>query len=104
MPVWPIMGNKANHLSWHDARLAMAFRSRNAHYKLKGIYPRHFGIVAGKLGLAGEIDTIIEEILAATPKVISSAGAILPTEFPQWVADLIFAGLEESSEKIQRAV
>jgi len=104
LSAWPIMGNKANHLSWHDARLAMAFRSRNAHYKLKDIYPRHFSIVAGKLGLGGEIDSIIEEILAATPKVISNMEAILPPEFPQRVADSIFAGLKESAEKIQKSV
>ena len=44
----PIIGEKANHLSWHDAKQAMAFRSANAHYKLKEIYPRHFYSVAKK--------------------------------------------------------
>jgi len=104
LSTWPIIGNKANHLSWHDARLAMAFRAKNAHYKLSEIQPRHLFSAAGKLGLAGEIDSIIEEILEATPKVISSVEAMLPPEFPQRVADSIFTGLKESAEKIQKSV
>ena len=104
LSAWPIIGNKANHLSWHDARLAMAFRSRNAHYKLKDIHPRHFYSAAKKPGLAGEAGAIIEEILDTTPKVISSIEAILPPEFPQRVADSIFTGLKESAEKIQKSV
>jgi serine/threonine-protein kinase HipA len=103
LSIWSIMGEKTNHLSWHDARLAMAFRSGNAHYKLKDIYPRHFREVATKLGLAGQIDSIIEEILATTPTVICDVSAILPAQFPQRIADTIFAGLEKSAEKIQRA-
>ena len=104
LSVWPIIGGKAHNLSWHDARLAMAFRSKNAHYKLSEIYPRHFKSAAEKLGLAGEIDSIVEEILDATAKVISSVEAILPAGFPQRVADSIFAGLKESAEKIQKAL
>jgi serine/threonine-protein kinase HipA len=104
LSTWPIMGNKANHLSWHDAKLAMAFRSKSAHYKLKDIYPRHFHAVANKLGLGGAVDQILEEIVAETPTVISKLGSMLPEDFPQRVADTIFSGLEESAKKIQRAV
>jgi len=102
LSVWPIIGNKANQISWHDARLAMAFRSKKAHYKLSEIQPRHFFSAAGKLGLAGEIASIIEEILGATPKVISSVEAMLPPKFPQQVANSIFISLKESAGKIQK--
>jgi len=101
---WPIVGEKANHLSIHDVKLAMAFRSKNAHYKLSEIQSRHFYTVAGKLGLGGEIDSIVEEILAETPKVISEVNAMVPTAFPQLVSDTIFSGLEASLEKLQQAV
>jgi len=103
LSVRPIIGEQANHLSWHDVKQAMAFRSKSAHYKLKDIYPRHFYSVAAKLGLGGEIDAIIEEILAATPKVIGDVNAMLPAGFPQLVSDTVFAGLEASVEQIQRA-
>jgi len=104
LSAWPIMGNKANNLSWHDAKLAMAFRAKNAHYKLSEIQHRHFFSAAGKLGLVGEITSIIEEVLKTTSKAISSVEAMLPPEFPQRVAGSIFAGLKESAEKIQQSV
>jgi len=104
LSMWPIMGEKANHLSWHDMKLAMAFRSKNAHYKLREIQPRHFKSTAEKLGLAGEVDAILTEILAATPSVISSVDALLPAKFPQQLAETIFDGLERSAETIQQAV
>lgn len=102
LSAWPIIGERANHLSWHDAKLAMAFRAGNAHYNLKDILPRHFTAAAAKLGLAGEVDSIVEEILAATPSVIGKVGAMLPAQFPQQVADTIFDGLKQSADKIQR--
>jgi len=104
LSAWPIIGNKANHLSWHDVRMAMAFRSKNAHYKLSKIQPRHFFSAAGKLGLAGEIASIIEEVLETTPKVISSVETMLPPKFPQRVADSIFTGLTGSATKIRKAM
>lgn len=100
----PIIGERANHLSWHDAKQAMAFRSANAHYKLKEIYPRHFYSVAKKLGLGAEIDSIIEEILVAIPKVIRDIGTMVPSGFSSLVMDTLFSGLEESAATIQRAL
>jgi serine/threonine-protein kinase HipA len=102
LSTWPIIGNQANHLSWHKARSAMAFRSKNVHYKLKEILPRHFYSVAEKLGLGGEIKDTVEDILEKTPVVISNVTNILPKGFPMQVADSIITGLKESAEKIQR--
>jgi len=103
LSTWPIMEEKANHLSWHDARLAMAFRATNTHYRLKDIYPRHFKSAANKLGLASEVGSIIEDILTVTPTVIINVSAMLPTQFPQQVADSIFTGLDRTAEKIKCA-
>ena len=102
LSTWPIMGNKANNLSWHKAKLAMAFRSKNFHCKLKDISPRHFYTVAGKLGLGGEIRKTIQDILEITPKVISDVTNMLPKRFPMQVADSIITGVRESAEVIQR--
>ncbi|MDQ6997228.1 MAG: HipA domain-containing protein [Mariprofundus sp.] len=104
LSTWPIMGAKAHQLSWHDAKLAMAFRSNSStNDKLKDVYPRHFRAAAAKLGLAGQIDSFIKEILVDTPTVIRDVCAMLPEQFPLRVAETIFAGLEESAAKIQRA-
>jgi len=101
LSVWPIIGEDSGHLSWHDAKLAMGFRSKNTHYKLKDINPRHFLTVANKLGLGGEVDTMIHDILTLTPRVLSDVEAMLPRGFPSEVAEPIFKGLEKSAYSIR---
>ncbi len=101
LSAWPIMGEGAGRLSWDDAKLAMAFRAKHKHYKLKEISPRHFFDVADKLGLGDEVGEMIDEILAATPKVLEDMEAMLPASFPQQVAASIFKGLAESAENIR---
>jgi len=102
LSVWPIIGEEANHLNWHEAKMAMAFRSTNAHYKLKDIYPQHFYSVAKKLGLGSEISLILEEIVKTTPAVIRDVTTLLPDGFPQQVSDAIFIGLDKASGIIGR--
>lgn len=104
LSTWPIMGNKTNQLSPHDAKLAMAFRSRNVHYKLKEICPRHFYSMAEKLGLGAQVHDLLIEIVAATPDVIGEVKAMLPAAFPAQVADAIFAGLNRCAYEIQRTI
>ena len=100
LSAWPIIGEKAGQLSWHDTKLAMAFRSKSTHYKMKDIHPRHFYAVAEKFGLGDEIETVIDEILTETPEVLKSMVTILPDDFPQQVADTIFDGLQASADQI----
>jgi len=101
LSTWPIIGKGGDQLSPHDAKLAMAFRSKNTHYKLKDISPRHFFTVANKLGLGGEVETMIDEVLDATPKVLKDVEAMLPKGFPQHVAESMFSGLRTSADSIQ---
>ena len=104
LSTWPILGEGPNLLSWHDAKLAMAFRSKNAHYKLKDIYPHNIMRAAAKLGLGGEVLTIIEELVEATADVIYEVQMLLPAGFPVHVSHAIFEGLQNSANKIQRAL
>ena len=96
---WPVIGNGRNEISWQKASLAMAVRSRNAHWKLKEILPRHWDAVARAAGLsAGEI---IAELISETPKAISAANAELPRGFQSRVSDAIFAGLRDQAKRLQ---
>jgi len=104
LSAWPIIGEGSSQLSFHDAKLAMAFRAKNVHYTLKDISPRHFFSVADKLGLSGEIDAIVDDILMATPQVLSRVKGMIPDAFPQQVADSIFKGLKNSVDYIQEYV
>ncbi|MDQ6982352.1 MAG: HipA domain-containing protein, partial [Mariprofundus sp.] len=104
LSTWPIMGKKANQLSPHDAKLAMAFKSKNVHYKLKEICPRHFYSVAEKLGLGAQVHEILAEIVEATPDVIGEVKAMLPAAFPAQVAVAILAGLNKCADEIRRTI
>jgi len=101
LSAWPIIGEGSGLLSFHDAKLAMAFRTKNVHYKLKDISPRHFFSVADKAGLGSDIAEIVDTMMMATPSVLQDVEAMLPNNFPQQVADSIFNGLKKSAKYIQ---
>lgn len=100
LSIWPIIGTGTHEISWHDARLAMAVRGRNKHYKLKDIRRRHFDELALRCGLGETAEALIEEVLAATPAVIASVQRKLPRGFPQTVLDAILQGLARSAKRL----
>jgi serine/threonine-protein kinase HipA len=94
LSAWPIIGKGANHLAWQKAELAMAVRSKNAHWKLKEIQPRHWKGVAREAGLK-DADGLIDEVIAQVPAVLTNVGATLPKGFPGHISEKIFAGMEQ---------
>ena len=59
----------------------MAGRSKNAHWKLKDIQPRHWKGVAHEAGPT-DADELIHEVLALIPLVLTKVGAALPKNLP----------------------
>ena len=102
LSVWPIIGDGPNQLSWHRAKLAMAWRSENAHYRLGDIRRRHFNRVAANLGVGKNAEDIIEKLLADTPKAIDEVRKQLPANFPEQVSGRIFEGLNSSAESLRK--
>jgi serine/threonine-protein kinase HipA len=101
MSIWPIMGEGANKISWHNAKLAMSVRGKNKHYGLKDIQRRHFSHMAAQCGLGETAEPLIDDILAATPRVIASIQQDLPKNFPQHVLDAILTGLAKSAKQLE---
>jgi len=99
LSAWPIMGRGANHLDWHKAKLAMAVRSKNAHWKLIEIKARHWDAVTRAAGLGSALP-LLQEIAAEAPRAIAAVGGELPAKFPQEVADRIFHGIQETAGKL----
>lgn len=98
--IWPIVGDAANQLSWHKAKLAMAVSGKNRHYLLKDIQRRHFNAMAPRCGYGDSAEPLIEEILARVPGAIAEVSAKLPTHFPQRVAAAILGGLQDSANRL----
>lgn len=96
LSTWPIIGVGPNHLAWQKAELAMAVRSKNAHWKLQEIRPRHWHGVAREAGL-NDADALIAEVLAQVPVALSQVNRTLPRGFPEKVAEKIFAGIERQA-------
>jgi len=99
LSAWPIMGHGPSQLAWQKTELAMAVRSKNAHWKLKEILPRHWKAVAREAGLV-DAAGLIDEVLAQGPAVLANVGAALPQGFPRHISEKIFAGVEQQMKAL----
>ena len=99
LSAWPIIGPGPRHLAWQKAKLAMAVRGKNAHRKLKEILPRHWDAVARAAGLT-DAKVLLAELAEKTPKVIASVNAQLPKNFPAWISDRIFEGMNQQLARL----
>ena len=99
LSAWPIIGRGPKHLNLHDAKMAMAVRSKNAHWKLGEIQPRHWDAVSRFAGL-GDATALLQEIVRQTPQVIEAVNREVPARFPAGVQDKIFRGLERACKRL----
>ena len=101
LSIWPVIGRGAKKIAWHKARLAMSVRGKNKHYLMKDIQCRHFNETAARCGLGENAEPFIQEILAATSKVIESVQAEIPKGFPKHVLESILDGLSNSARQLE---
>ena len=90
--VWPVIGHGQHLLAWQEAKLAMAVRSRNTHYRLADIQPRHWQGLAQRSGA----EDVMEAMQALADRVEPAIAAVqmrLPPGFPERTAVAIFEGL-----------
>ena len=99
LSAWPIIGRGVNKIDWQKAKMAMAVRSKNAHWKLSEIKARHWDAVARTTGL-GSATPLLEEIAAQVSQVIENVNSQLPRGFPTNVQDPIFAGLRKAAGQL----
>lgn len=94
LSAWPIIGRGSKQLSWRKATLAMAVRSKNAHWKLSEIKPRHWDAVARAAGL-GSAAPLINQFVEKTPRAVETINSMIPAGFPASVQDKILGGLQQ---------
>jgi serine/threonine-protein kinase HipA len=99
LSAWPIIGRGPNHLDLHKAKLAMAVRSKNPHWRLTEIQPRHWDAVARQAGF-GDSESIRTQIADQTPTAIADVGRQIPDGFPEYVRDKIFDGLKRAVSQL----
>ena len=99
LSAWPIIGRGSKQLDWHKAKLAMAVRGKNAHWKLSEIKVRHWDAVTRAAGLVAAMP-LLQEIVTQTPRVVDTVRRQIPAKFPASVRDKIFDGLQQAARGV----
>lgn len=92
LSVWPVIGNGPNHVPWQKAKLAFAVRSKNAHYTLSKIQPRHWKVIALQSGY----ESVWQDMLSMVDRIDGALEAVkaqLPHNFHEPTANAIFDGV-----------
>jgi serine/threonine-protein kinase HipA len=84
LSAWPIMGDGANNVRPQRAKLAMALRSRNTHYRLADIQTRHWRTLARQSGVADAFAVMVQLVEHVTT-ALALVEQELPPNFPERV-------------------
>lgn len=101
LSMWPYIGDAPNKLSWHKAGLAMAVRSKNAHYLLNAIQSRHWHQLAMKNG-GPEVWSQMIELAEKVEEVLQSVQQKLSPDFPKHTWESIAAGMQSEAKRFLR--
>lgn len=98
---WPLIGHGNNEISWQKCKLAMAVRGSTNYYLINRIQRRHW-LKHGELtGLSKQqVEMMIEEIISRTPDVIERVNGLLPSLFPQELAESVFEGIKQQCRRL----
>lgn len=98
LSAWPYIGKGANQLDSYKVSMAMALRSKNAHYAYKEIHARHWYQLAMKKGGVAIWEAMIA-MVTNVDKAIEIVTAQLPKDFPAHTAELIFDGMRREAKR-----
>lgn len=102
----PLLGEGPSKISGYRVKLAMAARSKNAHWKVREIQRKHWMAVAERHDVVSSNgqspSSIIDGLVASTPEVIRKVRARLPLTFPLALADSVLHGMQSSADRLAR--
>ncbi len=97
--VWPYIGDGANQFRSRSVGLAMALRSKNAHYALHSIEARHWQHLAQKTG--GDVWPAMCDLVARVGDALDSVERQLPDDFPPTVWKAIANGMRAQARTFE---
>ena len=92
----PMLGKGRGQLSPYKIKMAMAVSGKTRHYRWRDISARHWLETARRCGFS-EMKSIVDEVIAQTPKVLEQAQAKLPRRFPVFIAERILTGTNDAA-------
>jgi serine/threonine-protein kinase HipA len=101
LSAYPVLGNSPGLLQENKIKMAMALVGKNRHYKWSELQRRYFESTAKACGVEVSGKTIVAEVLATTPEVITKVTAKLPAGFPERVAKPILDGLGLVAQRLE---
>ena len=101
LSAWPIIGDGLNGQPYQRARLAMAVRAANLHYRLRDIQARHWKGLADTCG-PGVWDRM-GAMAESAQGVLDHVAARLPSGFPARTWDSIDAGMRRHAQQFLRS-
>jgi len=96
---YPVLGHGRGKLAPEKIRMAMAFQGKHRHYRWKEIRARHW-LDTAKLCGFGEMNSVVEDVIARTPVVIEGVRKLIPTAFPSGIADSILQGINTRAKQL----
>jgi serine/threonine-protein kinase HipA len=104
LSAYPVLGEGPSKISPHKAKLAMAVRTKNAHWKMKDILRRHWlelGTRHGVVTADGRpAQAVVDDLVARTPEALALVRAQLPHGFPADVAGSILEGVQGAAARL----
>lgn len=104
LSAYPVLGEGPGKISAFKAKMAMAVRSKNAHWKMRDILRRHWVALGARHGVLTEdgrdVQFLIDDIVMRTPQVIATVSAQLPSGFSAQVASTVFDGVQDAAESL----
>jgi hypothetical protein len=90
-----------NQIALQKVKMAMAVQGSTNHYLIDKIQRWHWIEQARQVGLGSEIaQDIIAELVEATDRVINAVDALVPSRFPDGLAESILSGLDRQRNKL----
>ena len=103
LSAWPVIGNGPGEIRWQRAKLAMAVRSKNAHYNLHEIETRHWQGLAQRSAVPGVWKRMRELVECAELALIGVADR-LPADFPGQLFEQVAAGVADQVRRFEQGL
>jgi serine/threonine-protein kinase HipA len=98
LSAWPIIGSGPNQIPFRRAKLAMALRSRNAHFHLHEVHTRHWRSLAHEAGVPFEA---LVALVSLAPRALEQVASELPAGYPAQVWDTIRTGVQTQMRRFE---
>lgn len=102
----PLMGNGPGQLSPFKIKLAMAVRSKNAHWRMRDIARRHWVAVGNRHGITtedgGDVEILIDRLVQATPRVVEEVRSQVAGRISERMLEAILNGLSLAAARLLR--